>query len=884
MNGMQFIYGIHPVLAALTFKQRTISRLFLREDYLCNTLHEHSVSRSWISRIQTLSREIGIPILTASLEDLRRLVNGRSHQGVVLEAGPLPIEEITRRSVSNWLREHTNKANDNFLTQQSCRPLILLLDHLTDVMNVGSILRSAVFFGACTVIFSSSPCVVPSALISKLSAGALECIRYFRLSSTVQDLNVLRDSGFLFVGTVGNGTSEGDDGRYRASCLLRPYEVGFGDDGGTGITPRPLILVLGSESKVWSIHTMNPLNTDFEYANAEELLPPSAFVNCPSETRIHWTALARVGLGSDTKASDVQNVHFCTDHADHCAATDELASLASKLALSEARNRELETSLRVSRKDRLCVQHSKDEAYTQLQQLRAYIGSSAINESPSLVPPKRDPPEPISPDEVTLTRGFTDKVSSLQEENEQLKRELDLSLVRVRSLEAVLHLQEKQLCSSDTKEKSLATSETVAKREQLLACWRKQVLRMLIEVENYKAEVADNAGKLTRQYQLLDDTRRSARAEHEALQLKLQANQAAFLAEKQRVDLLSKQLQREKSKHEALQKSYSEVRKMAVASLSNLHAHAAKLSHTALQFLQPPVDPERLPANSLSAPHIFYRLRQLERRLNFAVNRLPLLGAHMAVRRSVSPGRCDQAIQTCSPIRNNFGSLSLAEMEELISHAQAEAEQLKQERDSVLRKLEQNARTSNERVQTAREEVKLEVSNLRELTRVLEESLKKKNEELNSCHMQLDELKTCQLRIQQEATEERSRLQAQLAEMNKQLAKAKIEVRRAERRIDRDLNERKLLIAEMEDNCRAHIQHPEHTSHTVQPNLCAVSATDVKVNLQPVLNGSTDTNTSHCLNPAQLDAVAKSLHQLTQLAKCLKSDSSDDADSSEIQT
>ncbi|KAF6772911.1 hypothetical protein AHF37_08145 [Paragonimus kellicotti] len=257
MSGMGCIYGIHPVLAALTYKQRTISRLFLREDYFCNTPHEHPLTRSWISCIQILARKIGIPILTASLEDLRCLVNGRAHQGVVLEAGPLPIEEITRRSVSYWLREHANKANGNYLAQQPCRPLILLLDHLTDVMNVGSILRSAVFFGACTVIFSSSPCVVPSALISKLSAGALECIRCFRLSSTVQDLNVLRDAGFLFVGTVGNDTLEGGDSRYRASCLLRPYEVGFGDDGGTGISPRPLVLVLGSESKGISAEVMN---------------------------------------------------------------------------------------------------------------------------------------------------------------------------------------------------------------------------------------------------------------------------------------------------------------------------------------------------------------------------------------------------------------------------------------------------------------------------------------------------------------------------------------------------------------------------------------------------------------------------------------------------
>ncbi|KAF5396385.1 hypothetical protein PHET_10860 [Paragonimus heterotremus] len=459
MNGLQFIYGIHPVLAALTYKQRTISRLFLREDYFCNTPHEHPLTRSWISRIQILSREIGIPILTTSLEDLRRLVNGRSHQGVVLEAGPLPIGEITRRSVSNWLREHTNETSDNCLTQQPCRSLILLLDHLTDVMNVGSILRSAVFFGIRTVIFSSSPCVVPSALISKLSAGALECLRYFRLSSTVQDLSVLRDAGFLFVGTVGNGTSERGDSRYRASCLLRPYEVGFGDDGGTGISPRPLVLVLGSESKVWLMHTMNLLNTDYEYANAEELLPPSAFVNSPSETRIHWIPLARVDPSNDTTASGVQKLHSCTDQAGHCTSPNELTSLASKLASSEARNRELEASLQVLRKDRLCVQHSKDEAYTQLQQLRAYIGSSIVDESPALVPPKTDPPEPVSPDEVTLTKEFTDKVSSLQEENAQLKRELDLSLFRVRSLEAVLHLQEKQLYSTDTKEKASATSE-----------------------------------------------------------------------------------------------------------------------------------------------------------------------------------------------------------------------------------------------------------------------------------------------------------------------------------------------------------------------------------------------------------------------------------------
>ncbi|TGZ58723.1 hypothetical protein CRM22_009474 [Opisthorchis felineus] len=245
---IHLLYGLHPVLAALTFRQRNIKCLHVREDWLKGQAADRP-ALPWLSRICEIANHSRIPILPTSTIELGKLVNGRAHQGVVLETDQIPINEVTGKTISHLLSSlrFGSRITHDTLTHHR-RPISLLLDHLTDVMNVGSIFRTAAFFGACAVFLSAAPCVTPSNLISKLSVGAMESLLFYRLTDTVADLRVLSEAGFLIVGTAGQHSSESLDARYKAEWNLTPGEVGRNEDGGTGITPRPLILVLGNES------------------------------------------------------------------------------------------------------------------------------------------------------------------------------------------------------------------------------------------------------------------------------------------------------------------------------------------------------------------------------------------------------------------------------------------------------------------------------------------------------------------------------------------------------------------------------------------------------------------------------------------------------------
>ncbi|VDP73912.1 unnamed protein product [Echinostoma caproni] len=160
----QFVYGVHPVFSSICFNQRIIQKLFIRND------------------------------LDAT---------GRSHE---LLSSQIPIKPINRLTVTELLNIQKTQQEHIKLdfVHKRVRPLVLFIDHLTDVMNFGSIVRSAVFFGASALLFSPSPCVAPSPLISKLSVGALESLPLYRLTDVISDLHSLKNAGFLIVGTAGN--------------------------------------------------------------------------------------------------------------------------------------------------------------------------------------------------------------------------------------------------------------------------------------------------------------------------------------------------------------------------------------------------------------------------------------------------------------------------------------------------------------------------------------------------------------------------------------------------------------------------------------------------------------------------------------------------------
>ncbi|CAH8530862.1 unnamed protein product [Heterobilharzia americana] len=252
----ELLYGIHPVLCALTFRQRELKQLYIK-DVLTESRDSDNLVELSLNQITKTAHIFDIPVTRVPVEKLKELANSRAHQGVLLEVSPIDVQPISKQSIQTLLQSWKTPSERYFPhVKKNNRPIVLLLDHVSDVMNFGSILRSAAFFGVSAVILSTAPCVGPSPLISKLSVGAMEGIPFYRLTDTVMDMNYLSKAGFLIVGTCGENQSS-RSGICKPVNNLQPNEVGVNDDNNTGIFPRPVVLALGSESRGLSNSVLN---------------------------------------------------------------------------------------------------------------------------------------------------------------------------------------------------------------------------------------------------------------------------------------------------------------------------------------------------------------------------------------------------------------------------------------------------------------------------------------------------------------------------------------------------------------------------------------------------------------------------------------------------
>ncbi len=199
----EVIYGIQPTLAVLSAKQRSIEQIFIRDDLLSLSTDELTAKNSWLSSIVRLASTLNLPTQAAPREFMTALTNGRSNQGVAVECSPMPMPSLRGVSAESLLHFLHCPSARRRRTCCGTSSMILLLDQIQDVMNLGSILRTAVFFGIPTVLISAFFSATPSPLISKLSAGAMECLQFYRVTNTAAILKQLSNAGYIVVGTAG---------------------------------------------------------------------------------------------------------------------------------------------------------------------------------------------------------------------------------------------------------------------------------------------------------------------------------------------------------------------------------------------------------------------------------------------------------------------------------------------------------------------------------------------------------------------------------------------------------------------------------------------------------------------------------------------------------
>jgi 23S rRNA (guanosine2251-2'-O)-methyltransferase len=127
----------------------------------------------------------------------------------------------------NYSDLETDLRNGLFNSRDS---IIVILDEITDVGNFGAILRNCSAFGADGVIISKHRSAEAGSRVSRISSGALEEIKIYRVTNIVTAINKLKENGFWIYGT----TLEA--GKKIVSADSADYAF-------------PLAIVLGSEQK-----------------------------------------------------------------------------------------------------------------------------------------------------------------------------------------------------------------------------------------------------------------------------------------------------------------------------------------------------------------------------------------------------------------------------------------------------------------------------------------------------------------------------------------------------------------------------------------------------------------------------------------------------------
>ncbi|NLL36792.1 MAG: 23S rRNA (guanosine(2251)-2'-O)-methyltransferase RlmB [Fretibacterium sp.] len=123
---------------------------------------------------------------------LDSLCPGARHQGVacrVAERAPLELESF----LEDLPRE--------------VPALVVLLDHLEDPHNLGSIVRSAEAAGASGVVYSKRRSALPGGTVVKTSAGASLRLPLVAVVNVVRALEQFQDAGFWVIGLDGGAES-----------------------------------------------------------------------------------------------------------------------------------------------------------------------------------------------------------------------------------------------------------------------------------------------------------------------------------------------------------------------------------------------------------------------------------------------------------------------------------------------------------------------------------------------------------------------------------------------------------------------------------------------------------------------------------------------------
>src|SRR5215813_5647388 len=196
-----YIWGRYPVLEALRSRRR-VHRILVAQGPRDPAL----------TQVVDAARRAGVPIETSSRRHLDDLTRGANHQGVLAVATPRQYAELV-----DILRRAEDLGED---------PLVLALDAVQDVQNLGALIRTAEAVGAHGIIIPEHRAAGLTPAVDKTSAGAVEFLPVARVTNLTRTLDDLKKKGIWCIGLEGEAKM-----RFDTATLTGPMALVVGNEG-----------------------------------------------------------------------------------------------------------------------------------------------------------------------------------------------------------------------------------------------------------------------------------------------------------------------------------------------------------------------------------------------------------------------------------------------------------------------------------------------------------------------------------------------------------------------------------------------------------------------------------------------------------------------------
>ncbi|KYG78359.1 MULTISPECIES: 23S rRNA (guanosine(2251)-2'-O)-methyltransferase RlmB [Roseivirga] len=222
-----FIYGTRAVIESIE-AGKEVDKILLQKD-LKNEL---------ILELMSLAKAHSVPVQKVPVEKLNRLTK-KNHQGVVAY-----LSSVVYASLDNVISEAYSKGET---------PLLIILDRVTDVRNIGAIARTAECAGAHAIVVPSRGTAQLGADAMKTSAGALNHIAVCRVENLKTTIKEIQANGISVI-----ACSEKADKLVYEADLTAPTAIMMGSEE-DGISPEYMKLADG--------HVKLPINGQIESLN-----------------------------------------------------------------------------------------------------------------------------------------------------------------------------------------------------------------------------------------------------------------------------------------------------------------------------------------------------------------------------------------------------------------------------------------------------------------------------------------------------------------------------------------------------------------------------------------------------------------------------------------